>query len=224
MWTNYFDRIFLLNLKSRADRLEDSITELEKYKIPFEWYEATPDNNGEEGVYKSLTRIFREALANGWDRVLVFEDDVEIVHEDFNEIMDKCVKQLPEDWEQFLLGCNLLCPSTGFQNKNLIKVQMSYALHAAAYSKSFMVQFLSLPKSLPVDRMIALTIMRNNKTYASYPMLCNQRLSKSSINDYSPDMPGLRPYWDEEVGTVNWGKFMKEQYEKHTAHLKINQN
>jgi glycosyl transferase, family 25 len=62
-----------------------------------------PLNKGEIACALSHRNIYQTMVDNGWERILIFEDDVV---PDFNTLplLADCLKQLPEDWELFYLG------------------------------------------------------------------------------------------------------------------------
>lgn len=191
---------------------------MSKYNIPFYIQSATYRVDGKEGVYESLKKLFTECIEKEYKNILVFEDDILFLEKPGN-FMPLCLWQLPKDYDCFFLGLNHLCPFEKFYSNNLLPVRMAYGLHAVGYSRTFMEKFLNTPKELPVDRMIAKTIMQEGKMYAAYPMIATQRLSRSSIDNYSPITPGIEKYWDAELQTANLGQMMVDNYEKAVAHL-----
>ena len=75
-WINYFQRIALINLADRFDRLYDTIQIMDEYKIPFERFDAIRHENGALGLGITMKRLFNECLENDIQNVLVLEDDV----------------------------------------------------------------------------------------------------------------------------------------------------
>ena len=68
---------------------------------------------GAIGCYLSHISLYKEALKKGEKTILVFEDDTQIP-KNFKEMFLK-IKNLPEDWDMFLLGWW----STSKKNKKL---------------------------------------------------------------------------------------------------------
>jgi GR25 family glycosyltransferase involved in LPS biosynthesis len=58
---------------------------------------------GAWGLLKSMTAIVEEALANGWESILILEDDVQF-HRDTPALFDRFVRQVPGDWQVLQLG------------------------------------------------------------------------------------------------------------------------
>jgi glycosyl transferase, family 25 len=58
---------------------------------------------GEVGCSLSHRKIYEEAIANGWRRVLVLEDDVVVREEELSRL-GAALSQLPERWDVLYLG------------------------------------------------------------------------------------------------------------------------
>jgi len=71
-WTNFFTKIFVINLPERTDRLIEIAEQLYKWGIPYELINATKHENGAEGLRITVENIFREAIKNEWESVLIF--------------------------------------------------------------------------------------------------------------------------------------------------------
>lgn len=155
-----FDRVVLVNLDRRADRLESVAAQLGHLGIVFERFSAvdgrTPDverewrayaesepvrlpvgmrpvddyrefycdydgelariafieakegrkaiaTAGAWGLLASMTAVIERALAEGWQSLLVLEDDV-LWHRDTLSLFDHCVAEAPPDWQILQLG------------------------------------------------------------------------------------------------------------------------
>jgi len=84
-----FDAIDAMKLGITATRAEERLPPLEKAAIA--------------GVWMSNMLIFREAVENGLQRILVFEDDVTF-QPDFERIFRAAWSELPHSWELLYLG------------------------------------------------------------------------------------------------------------------------
>lgn len=178
----FFDQVSVLNLPERTDRLRLVKDQMHKYRIHAGYVPSMKNENGQQGVYDTLAKVFRRAIAAGKKSVLIFEDDVSIVNVKFNSIIFAATKQLPEDWQMLYLGANLPNPNLVTRySPNLLLTKRALALHAVAYSKSAMEMILSLPKMLPIDLQIASFVHPIGKTFVTYPLLCTQMDSISDI-------------------------------------------
>jgi GR25 family glycosyltransferase involved in LPS biosynthesis len=137
---NYFDKIYCINLDRRTDRWEKCKEQFDKLGIEVERFSAVDGNTENHGLGHpfdselagaiSHTRVIEKAKQLGLKNVLVLEDDV-VFHDDVQELFEKYAKQLPKDWDGVLFGGNHVAPTT-FENRNIVKLQRSYALHAYA--------------------------------------------------------------------------------------------
>jgi GR25 family glycosyltransferase involved in LPS biosynthesis len=114
-----FDKVFLVNLDRRPERLRHALHELSLAGIhgaervsavdgqAYELYiEGKPQlTPGMIGCYQSHYRLITEAYRNGYESICVFEDDVTF-SPGFTRYMEKAIKQLPADWQFVYLGCN----------------------------------------------------------------------------------------------------------------------
>lgn len=209
MWTNFFSKIYLLNLPERKDRLVVSAIELGAMGIEATVFPAVKSDNGQEGVYLSLMQIFRHAVDRKYSSVLLFEDDFERCTgvPEFKQTMEKAVRQLPEYWHMLFLGANLPDPKQVTQHSaNLLRTKRALALHAVAYSYECMQMILSLPRMLPIDLQIANFIGPLGHSYVTYPLLCSQRVGYSDI----------------EKKVTNYRHYLEDRYLTVCNHLNLN--
>lgn len=180
-WTNFFDFIFVINLKRRSDRLLQIKWELDKYNIKHIVWEANERTNGQEGIASTLKDLFKAAIYCGLENILVFEDDAKFMF-DPSSVMEGAIKMLPSNYDMLYLGVNptkTYVPR--FYSTNLLYLPRGYALHACAYSLAGMKKILELPDQLPIDLNIADNIHPEGNSYAVYPMICTQRPGFSDI-------------------------------------------
>jgi len=126
----YFDKVFVLTVPRFKERHEKVNQRLNG--ISFEFFYGTdkndldentisrdysynkknslavrqifpPLNKGEIACALSHRNIYQAIVDNGWNKVLIFEDDVVPDTKTLNKLTD-CLKELPEDWELFYLG------------------------------------------------------------------------------------------------------------------------
>lgn len=108
--------IFCLNLVRREDRKLQAINQFEQAGIKNVNFFAAIDGktlnikppeemtHGMVGCFESHKAIVKEALAKGYDRICVFEDDL-VIMPNFVKYFEKAIKELPKDWEFAYLGC-----------------------------------------------------------------------------------------------------------------------
>lgn len=206
MWHNYFDKIYLINLAFRKDRLESSTKILNDLEIPFELVEAIHDKEFPcRGLVKTMQGIMFKALEKGYEKILIFEDDIEVlVSKDIlNETMNNCVQQLPE-WNLFYLGCNVAGGLTEFYSENLLPIRLAFATHATAYDKKAMQAICKQPIIEPVDNWLVREFQPHAKCFVSYPMLVTQKPCYSDIGKAFTD----------------WSRFLSVRFDAEIERLK----
>ncbi len=113
----YFDRVLLINLKRRPDRLAKALDALKNCRWPFQWPEIFPaidgsvvpcpstwkSGGGAWGCMKSHQAILERAISDGVSNVLVLEDDLCFI-DDFTTKVQHFLSLVPDDWDQLMLG------------------------------------------------------------------------------------------------------------------------
>lgn len=61
-------------------------------------------NMGQFGAYLSIKKMIDHAAASNYDKVLFFEDDLIPLRKDWQNILQKSISELPEDWDILLAG------------------------------------------------------------------------------------------------------------------------
>ena len=106
----YFDKVVVINLDKRTDRLEKISKQLDELGIVFERFSAI-DGTGKDPITAgtiSHTQVWKKYQGL---KVLILEDDALFV-DDFNEKFAEVIQTLPSDWDIFYLGA-LVAPTTG---------------------------------------------------------------------------------------------------------------
>jgi GR25 family glycosyltransferase involved in LPS biosynthesis len=107
---DYFDKVVVINLDKRTDRLEKITKQLDELGITFERFSAI------DGTDKMPILAGKDSHVQVWKdnlgkKILVLEDDAFFV-DNFQERFDEVIQTLPEDWDVFYLGA-LLDKKTG---------------------------------------------------------------------------------------------------------------
>lgn len=190
MWTDFFDKIFLINLVARTKKLERAEQELTRYHIPYEIIKGTHlKRNGKYGLFLTFKNIMLSCRR--CRQILIFEDDVLFLRDPAN-IMEKCIAQLSvRDWDLFYLGPNTHIPFPGFADQNLLPLQDGLSTHAVAYANTAVDMIVKMPwQDQPIDKMLAKDIQPLGRSFCSYPMLATQADGWSDVdlkivqNDY----------------------------------------
>jgi len=198
-WSKFFDKIYVINLKKRKDRMQNAVNQLNKYSIPFERIEAIENENGAEGLRLTMEKLFKACIKEKYQNIIVFEDDLDIIEPKINDIMQQVVADIPDSYDIIYLGCNLCTPPTGYHNKVLLKgIRNAFATHAAIYSLKAMKAFIKQKPYAPVDNFIVEQIQPKGNCYSTVPMLVSQIVSHSDI--YS------------DTATMDWTNHLQLKY------------
>lgn len=155
-FSDYFDKTYVINLKSRPDRLQDFLIRLANANMtgvsvfnaidgrickPPAWWSVS---EGAWGCLMSHLRLAQDALQMGLKNYLVLEDDV-IFCEDFysklETFMDS-MEQYRDDWDMIYLGGQHYNNTVPFRvNKHVVKGVNINRTHAMAVNAKFMVKF-----------------------------------------------------------------------------------
>lgn len=201
-WTEYFDRIVVINLPHRKDRLIEVTEEMDKYGIEFELVDGIKNDNGAEGLRQTVENIFLESIEAGHRRILIFEDDCQFVH-DPTEVMNNAVKELPENWHILYLGAQCTNGFKRRQSSALLQLDMAFATHAWALSLQGMKEIISIGLEAPIDNSIVSSIQPLQQCYITYPLLATQRPGMSSIGNT----------W------IDWNAFIVTRYNQKLAEM-----
>lgn len=210
MWTSFFDKILLVNLPHRTDRLLESMDQFEEYEIPFERWKATHDPvEGARGLRDTMMEIFQTAIENRLENLLIFEDDVKFVQERlwFHDTMEKVVKQLPPNYWLCYLGGQATNGFSSFYSPNLLPVTKYFATHSVIYSLQGMKEIITRGMDFPIDNWIVDSIQTEGNCYAVNPLLCSQRPGMSDIGGQFTDWrPFIEMRHEQKINELHAGR------------------
>lgn len=214
MWINFFDKIYVINLDKREDRMRSATEQLHKYLIPFERWPAIEELDGAEGLRLTMIELFTHCIENNYQNVLVFEDDLHIIEPTINEVMEEVVNQIPHDYQIIYMGCQLCAMPSGFYWTHLLKAKQMQSTHAAFYSLKGMKNIMEKNMYAPIDNFFVKEIQPAGNCYATYPFLISQIISKSDIytaEDFQNWKPHLEEKYNRQIERMKQaGKFIRE--------------
>lgn len=203
---HYFDKVYLINLKRRPDRLAKMKSLLTKLKINYQLVEAVDgldlkvSNAAIVGCHLSHLKIFEDVKKNGYERPLILEDDL-ISHKDFDRIIQNIFK-IPEDWRMMYLGSSDWNWKNNKENYNPenpfyrgFNVDSTFAYSFKREILYDLINIFSKPVTKPCDTSLHL-IHKMFPTYILYPHLFIADVSDSDIR-------GERKM-NEHSKKVNW--------------------
>lgn len=218
---SFFEKIYLINLEERKDRLENSLTNFNNYEINnFEKFNGIKINDNEYaflsekdksqlGCSLSFYRVINDAYVKNFNSILIFEDDFEFIHDkkNTNLFLNKSIDSLPSDWDIFYLGANIMYDYTNYPvekfSDNLSKLNSAYCCHAISFSRKGILKILEIfpNESIFIEQMILYKIFDiflakyfcfNNSCFISREMLCTQTPGFSSIENCMSNYSDLK--------------------------------
>lgn len=196
---DYFDEIYCINLDERTDRWEHAQEEFRKAGILDRVirFSAIRDADGRLGVIKSNLTIIKIAKEKKLKNVLIFEDDVQFIVDNPQDVLAKTIQQIGNiKWHLFYLGANTHQKLTKFK-PNLILLKNAFAVHSMAYSELMYDVLINKYDKLKVistyddilDVFLARKIQEKYICLMTNPMMTTQMNSYSDIEnrivDYS---------------------------------------
>jgi GR25 family glycosyltransferase involved in LPS biosynthesis len=101
---DYFDKVIVINLDRRTDRMEKLDPQLKELGIQYKRFSAVDGKKLDiDPIVAGLRSHLQVMKQIAGQRVLILEDDAHFV-EDFNKKFEKVMQTLPEDWDIFYLG------------------------------------------------------------------------------------------------------------------------
>lgn len=204
------ENTFIISLPERKyDRLDLLTSEMDKYNFEYTVIEAVKDENGVRGLIFSMQNVFNECLNKGLQSAWILEDDaIFIEHPDY---VEKSIKQLPIDFHLLYFGGYIAYKQKKLYSDYLIQVNQIYSTHSIYYSRAGMIKALDSIEYMlkqgyarPYDQLLCNGIQKENKCYASFPMIMKQRSGYSDI----------------EKKEVDYTKWHEDKFEEMTGHLK----
>lgn len=134
----YFDHVYCLNLPECKERAEMTLSRAQKFGISFSFFpaisgkifkdvhaghskskqSAIPNPNYMACAMSHLS-IYRHALANGYKKILVIEDDL-LFNKNMDSLFSAAVKEVPDDWKLLYLAWIPLTDDLLYWNYSII--------------------------------------------------------------------------------------------------------
>lgn len=209
------EKTFIISLPFRlVDRLIPLIDYLKSIELDYFVWGAFKQCDGRVGLIKTIKSLFTDVLKTDKQVILVLEDDCFFLQNPIG-IIDKCLQQLPEDFDLCYLGCNLWQENIHKHSDNLLQVTDVYGTQSIIYSRTGMQKIVDaiieietdiMQPIKPYDVIIKEKIMPDGKCFCSFPNLTSQIVSHSDI----------------ENKVTDWRRVLETRFTEKTAHLKNN--
>lgn len=175
----FFDKVVVINLDRRTDRLEKIDAQLKELGITYERFSAVDAKELEIDPVQACRQSHIRVLEESEGLTLILEDDA-LFMENFNERFAEFVEFLPSDWDIFYLGAVLL--NSKDCNHMMIRAMDTSSLHAYCVNPRFKDTVLAQGKSYPEHIDVAYRLLHKDcRAYAAKPPLVKQYPSYSDL-------------------------------------------
>jgi len=188
------DKIVFINLESRPDRLIEITAELKKVKAPADkviHLNAIKEKNGAVGCAKSHIAALEMARDNGWNNVLILEDDMVFENDSqsctrLNNFLDKLVTI---SWDVVFLSASYYIikkMTEGFYRVEWAYMANSYLVNQHYYGKLIntfsgaIYRMQNIEANAGIDASW-IKLMEKDNWYGVYPCVGYQRPGQSDI-------------------------------------------
>ena len=181
----YFDKVVVINLDRRKDRLEKVDAQLQELGITYERFSAVDAKALDIDPIQACRQSHLQVLEESEGKTLILEDDAYFM-EDFNERFAQFVELLPEDWHIFYLGAVLLNSERCINV--MVRAMDTSSLHAYCVNPKFKEIALAQGREYPEHIDVAYRLLhRQYRSYAAKPPLVKQYPSYSDIMEKDVD-------------------------------------
>jgi len=184
---------FYINLDARTDRRKEFEGEMEKMGISCERFSAIKGNPGLVGCGYSHMAVIKEAQRRGYESVLIFEDDFELIVDKptFWETLTNIEKDVGSTFDVVMLSYNIQRSES--HSEHLLKVveaqtTSAYIVHSDLYDELIQLYTWAMPLLQSTGRQweyandqIWKRLQPGTNWYASKLRLGKQRASYSDI-------------------------------------------
>jgi len=175
----YFDKVVVINLDRRKDRLEKVDAQLQELGITYERFSAIDAKALDIDPIQACRQSHIQVLEESVGKTLILEDDACFM-EGFNERFTEFVELLPKDWHIFYLGAVLL--NSERCNDIMVRAMDTSSLHAYCVNPEFKEIALEQGRTYPEHIDVAYRLLhRQYRSYAAKPPMVKQYPSYSDL-------------------------------------------
>jgi GR25 family glycosyltransferase involved in LPS biosynthesis len=191
MIDSFFDKIFIINLERRPDRLEKVISNLDRINLSkYEIFTAVDGysigQTGWEGLRQTYIKIFNIIKNSGCNNFLLIEDDCEF-NDNFQEEVEIYLREIPSDYDLIYFGGNHFSkPEHRFEkiNSHVIRTYSTVTTHCIGFStKNFGIIYDKITNEKDHVDLILAKLQNELNTYSSIKNLTTQTPSHSDIEN-----------------------------------------
>jgi GR25 family glycosyltransferase involved in LPS biosynthesis len=190
----YFDRIVLINLERRKDRMEESTAQLQRLDMPnhsttlFTGHDMPGDGN--RGCTASHRGVLELICHHRWQRTLILEDDFHVNHDDCQERFAAMIGDVPDDWEMLYLGGHYGKAPLGRVSPHVIRCDNMMTTSSYAVTLDFARRMAPWICGVgPIDTLY-FGEHQKGRSYIFQPRLMKQRAGYSDLQQHVMDNGG----------------------------------
>lgn len=217
MFNNFVDKIYVINLPSRPDRLEEFKNSSSKIGFDFQVFKAFGPKEIEEiinsndfykmmninqdhyrksaaGCFLSHLTIIKEAKEKGYKKIMILEDDCDFT-ENFADKFHTLFEKLPDNWDFLYLSGSLpefVEKFDGHARVSQVFTTHSYVLNHTAYDR--IIEYLSKYFLIKEVDACYTDLHKNLNSFIALPFLTYQRGSFSDIQQIYTDYGSTKEY------------------------------
>lgn len=199
---NISNKIYVLNLKTRTDRREHIVNQLQKINCNNyiiidaidgkELVNTTRLTNGMLGLNHTYLKIYDEWVKESPDNIIIIEDDC-VFLDNFNEELLNYMSNIPSDWEMLYFGGNHnyhVGSQTEKINDYCIKLNNTYTAHCVVLKNYVFEEFIKNIRSMEIENDVYMaTLQKKYNAYSTSKKITTQLPNFSDIEnrlvDYS---------------------------------------
>jgi hypothetical protein len=181
-----FEKVIVINLAKRPDRMAQIKAQLDAHKITFERFEAI------DGKELGITGVQACALSHrgvieqykDCQSLFIFEDDAEL-DPNFKQLWDVFIANLPDDWQMVYLGCNRI--ESNLITNGVGRLLQGISSHAYGAKQSIFDSMIDLSKRAEAIDLSYMQLQVSVPTYVAVPTMVGQVAGFSDIEQRFTD-------------------------------------
>jgi GR25 family glycosyltransferase involved in LPS biosynthesis len=193
-----FPLVYFTNMDYRPDRraqIEHLLVHglhVSPVRMPGVVYTGTSNKrwNGFIGCGLCHLEILKVAQAQN-QNILIFEDDALLIN-DYTNIIQNAINELPENWDMLYLGGNI-CSHITRVSSHLGRLTHAQSTHAYGVNKNFLDELIDYLEPRKYTQVIDITyaseIIPTHNCFITIPMIAIQRADKSDIEGQFVNYP-----------------------------------
>jgi GR25 family glycosyltransferase involved in LPS biosynthesis len=201
---NISNKIYVLNLKTRTDRREHIINQLNKincnnYTIiesidGKELVNTTKLSNGMLGLNHTYLKIYDEWSKESNNNIIIIEDDC-VFFENFNDELLNYITNVPNDWDMLYFGGNHnyhVGSKTEKINEYCLKLNNTYTAHCVVLKNYVFKELIDNLKNMEIENDVLLSrLQKKYNAYSTIKNITTQLPNFSNIENINVDYKNL---------------------------------